>query len=355
LLKSLKSKTELQTMKYDFSAEFLRVQPPDTTLGDAWESLCQLLLSKELPAVTFERLRAPDGGIDIYARKRKQAYQCKANERGALATADASAAEISLRAAISSRKAFPWKLYSVASNAEFSSVGIERIRTEASSHGLPPDSVEFLGPSFWHKLCLKFSDAVADRFYYRITLSELQILEALKQARYYDSFVSEARHKLQCSPVTLRVTCNRLHLEFRMPFSKELSVRHLLDVCKELYGINLDWVTFSDIDTSAGPSVSIADGEKLVPFECKIGELATGDERHFEFWIKIVWQDEVRKDSVSEDKVMSFMLLRRGEIEPAKRESLSYDGRRQLTISRFEDYLQNAMWERIGNLKRSAS
>jgi hypothetical protein len=43
-------------MKYIFTSEFLKVQPPATSLGDAWELLYLDLLKAEYPAVDFERL-----------------------------------------------------------------------------------------------------------------------------------------------------------------------------------------------------------------------------------------------------------------------------------------------------------
>lgn len=334
-------------MRFNFSAEFLRVLPPDTTFGEAWESLCHKLLATESPSVVFQRIRAPDKGIDIYARRERHAYQCKANERGAGATGDATAAAASLRAAILGRTNLHWVLYRIASNADFTAPGIGRIHETLAEHGLPPAVVEFLGPDYWENLCLKHQTAIDDRFYYRVTLDELHVIEALKQARYYDHFISEAQRKIRDAPVTLRLTCNRLHLEFRIPFSRELTARNLLDVCKELYGINLDWIKFTDLSTSAGTSVSIASGDTLVPFERKIGELVTGDETHLEFWIKIIWEDGLRKDAVSDDKVVLYLYLSRYTPLPrADWKILSYAERRDFTLRRFEEYIQNLMWER---------
>jgi len=147
-------------MRYNFSAEFLKVEPPDTTFGDAWESLCHSLLAKEFYGVNFQRLRAPDGGIDIYVKQKKHAYQCKASERGAAGTADARSAMASLEAAIVSRQELPWKKYSVASNADFTAAGIRQVETALTAHSLDKSTLEFLGPNYWHDLCVKYSKAV---------------------------------------------------------------------------------------------------------------------------------------------------------------------------------------------------
>ena len=331
-------------MQFDFSSAFLRVLPPDTTFGDAWESLCHTLLTTESPSVAFQRVRAPDKGIDIYARSEKHAYQCKAKEAGASATGDAASAAASLQAAILSRANFPWVLYNLASNADFTAPGIVLINKTLAEHGLDPMVVKFLGPDYWERLCLKHRTAIENRFYYRVTLDEVQVMEALKQARYYEHFISEAQRKIRETPVTLRLTCNRIHLEFSIPFSKELSVRNLLDICKELYGISLDWVNFSDLSTSAGASVSIVSGDKNVPFERKIGELVTGHETHLEFWIKIIWKDGLDKDAVSDDKRLLYFSNYTDLVTHGK--PLSEVERRDFTLRRCEEYLQNLMWKR---------
>ena len=330
-------------MRFNFSTEFLRVEPPDTTFGDAWESLCCELLGNEFPGVSFQRLRAPDGGIDIYAKQPRHAYQCKASERGAAATADTGSALGSLRAAMKNRQTLPWSKYTIASNADFTAVGIAQIQAALTTHNINKSALEFLGPNYWHGLCVKFSNIVADRFYYRVTLQELDVIKAFQQARYYDSFISEAQRKLRETPIALRITSNRILLEFQIPFSKELTAENLLDVCMELYGVKLDWINFADLSTSAGPSVSIAHGDKLVPFETKIGDVVTSNELQLEFWIKISWKDATKEDAVSSDTVLNYLAYYDAVVP---RESLAESERRDLTIRRCEEYLQNLMWSR---------
>jgi len=67
-----------------------------------------------------------------------------------------------------------------------------------------------------------------ERFYYRVTLQELDVIGALKRARYYEKFISEARNELRETPVKLHITSNRMLLEFELPFSKELTIENLL-------------------------------------------------------------------------------------------------------------------------------
>lgn len=70
-------------MKFDFSAQFLRINPPDTSFGDSWESLCFTLLDAELDDPSLIRLRPPDKGVDILHRNAHRAFQCKSSEQGA--------------------------------------------------------------------------------------------------------------------------------------------------------------------------------------------------------------------------------------------------------------------------------
>ena len=70
-------------MKFDFSAQFLKIVHPDTSFGKAWESLCFELLNIEFQDISLIKLEPPDCGVDIIYRKNKTAYQCKSDERGA--------------------------------------------------------------------------------------------------------------------------------------------------------------------------------------------------------------------------------------------------------------------------------
>lgn len=330
-------------MRYNFSADFLRVAPPDTTFGDAWESLCFALLSAEYPATHLQRIHAPDGGVDIHAPSIPRAYQCKACEQGANGTADAASATGSLLAALAGRENLPWQEYHLATNANFTASGLAKVKEPLVPHSLPADCLTFLGPEYWHGLCVKHSGLVEDRFYYRVTLDELHVIKALQQARYFESFVAEARQKLKDSPITLRITCNRIHLEFCLPFSTELTVGHLVNVCQSVYGMKLDWVSFSDLSTSVGPSVSITRGNSAIPFEKKIGELITAGDNHFEFWIKIVWKDGIIEDNDSSGRTLRLMTSDR-LIEAATGQMPKHE-RRNLTIARYEEHVQSMMWQ----------
>ena len=106
-------------MKFDFSAQFLRVNPPDTSFGDSWESLCFALLDAEFDDPSLIRLRPPDKGVDILHRNEQKAFQCKSNEQGAFGSMSANESIKSLNTAFSQKKLLSWETYAFAANANY--------------------------------------------------------------------------------------------------------------------------------------------------------------------------------------------------------------------------------------------
>src|SRR5947208_2857223 len=78
----------VDSMRHSFSAEFLKILPPATNFGEAWENLCLCLLQAETGDTKIMRLGPPDRGIDIYRKRARAAYQCKSSERGTFGTID---------------------------------------------------------------------------------------------------------------------------------------------------------------------------------------------------------------------------------------------------------------------------
>ncbi len=104
-------------MRHDFSAHFLRVQPPDTSFSEAWESLCFDLLRRDIGSNGLVRLRPPDRGIDILHRPGTRAYQCKSTQAGALGSIPAEASVESLSTAVQHRESLEWTKYCFATRS----------------------------------------------------------------------------------------------------------------------------------------------------------------------------------------------------------------------------------------------
>lgn len=167
-------------MRFDFSSHFLRITPPDTTFGQAWESLCEILLREELGSVNVLRLRPPDRGIDMLYRPKRRAFQCKSTERGASGRIDAEESIHSLNTAIRYKQRLEWVRYCFATNADYTGAGYERIIARAKEAGIKPRNIEFLGPVYWDQQCTTHSELVRDRFDYRVSINEKRFLEALQ-------------------------------------------------------------------------------------------------------------------------------------------------------------------------------
>lgn len=337
-------------MRHDFSAQYLRITPPDTTFGQAWESLCHALLCAELRDPTLLRLAPPDVGIDILDRNRHHAYQCKSNGCGAFGTLSAAPSVASLTSAVAHQRCLDWQQYSFCTNAHYTGHALGKISDEAASVGVPPENLHFRGPEYWDNLCTRYADTVAERFDYRVTATENQVVDALRSAGYYDGYVSEFEEQIRRAGFRLVIVNNRTPLELSIPFSPELTVENCLDVAKQMLGISLDWTNFADIGTSAGPSLSLTIDRSAQSFSTKIADLPLGPVAKLQLWIKIIWRDETAEDGVDESSHVSYCLMARPALARPEREPLDQSQRRETTIERAEQIIQSAIWDAARNL-----
>lgn len=333
-------------LTYDFSIQFLRVAPPDTGFADAWESLCHDLICVESPGTEIIRLMPPDRGVDMLARGSKQATQCKSHESGATGTLAPIESIKSLRTAVEHREGVKWDVYTLATNAWYSGNGFEQVLETAKELGLKDEQVRHLGPTYWDGLCKKYASRIEDRFYYRITAEERHVLEAFRKQRYYEHIIKDYQEKIQGSDFRLVLTNNRTPVEISIPFSPQLTVKNLVDVAKSLLGVSLDWTNFSDLSTSAGPSLSIAIDRQAQPFGSKIAELPIKSGDEIEFWIKLVWRDGLQKDG--EDGAGTVARLQYLFLDTPGLNSKGHRG--PLTIARSEAIVQNQIWEHVKQL-----
>lgn len=223
-------------MRYDFSSEFIRILPPDTSFAEAWESLCEILLRAELDSSKLIRLRPPDRGVDILYRRSNKAFQCKSSERGAYGRIDAEESAKSLETAIKHKLALGWRQYSFATNAEYTGAGYEKILTRAKQNGLSAKQLEFLGPTYWDQMCVNHAKLVEDRFDYRIRIGERDLSEALQEILF------QKRDAVSVPPQTsekrIVITNNLTQLELEHDLIEGLSVETYLKVIMELLGLS---------------------------------------------------------------------------------------------------------------------
>lgn len=342
-------------MKFDFSAEFLRVTPPDTNFGEAWESLCDHLLRAEFGSSEIARLKAPDRGIDILHRLAARAYQCKSSERGALGSIDPDASSKSLETAWQHRSTFGWNCYCLSTNANYTGVGMGKILEQANTLGMTPEQIIFLGPEYWDSLCVKYEPAIQNRFDYRLTATADQVVDAFRKARYFDRYIAEHEEKIREGHFSLVVTNNRTPLEIEIPFSPELTVENYLDVAKQLLGISLEWTNFGDLGTSTGPRVSVIIDRKAQPFKTKIKDLSLEAGDRLQIWLTVVWRDEEQKTAIKEQDTELYAFRQDlSMIKFRERFSMTATERRQLTVNRGEAILQSMIWRAARELLRGS-
>lgn len=325
-------------MKYIFNAQFLKVLPPNTSFGDAWDSFCLSLLRKEDGHQHYLSLKAPDRGIDILKRSDNTAIQCKADERGALGTLSPSSSIESLKTAILHRHSIEWIKYSFATNADYSGDGFIKIITEAETLGLKKDNIEFLGPDYWSDLCEKHIDAVKHLLDYRLTYTEAEVEEAFKKARYYDSYITKYVGLISKDSFNIEIANNRTPIILAIPFAPSLTVKQCLDVAKSLLGLTLETEHYSDIGTSASPGLSLTLDQKAQSFDKKLGDFSEDERKRLKLWVQTRYSlDERSKNS---DSAM-FELMYKTTTTASREES------KKKTIERFNKSIEDRMWRSV--------
>lgn len=334
-------------MRHTFSSQFLKISPPATNFGEAWELLCLELLHAESADHTVHRLAPPDRGVDIFRPTTGCAYQCKSNERGTFGVIDADDCVMSLKRAIDARTDIGWASYCIATNAPLTGIGIGKINGFADSAGIPRPS--FLGPEYWDCLCEQHRSRIESFFDYRVFVTEAEVLEAMKKSRYYDHVIKQAQESMMSFPLTMRLTNNRTPIELQVPFSSELTVGKLVNVAQELLGISLNWANFPDLGTSCGPSVSLTVDRTPQAFKLKLSELNEEQRSKLQLWIKLIWRDELQKEREHVDGTKLYLMLEGAA--PAVQGSLSPRDRATATLDRMEAIVQASIWRAIDHAR----
>lgn len=337
-------------MKHTFSTEFLKIAPPATNFGEAWECLCLKLLQAENSDHSIQRLAPPDRGVDILQGKTGDAYQCKSNERGIFGTIDAEECIASLKRAIEAKADIGWQEYSIAVNAPLTGIGLSKINVYSDSAQITRPNI--LAPEYWASLCEKHKAHIESHFDYRVFVTEAQVIEALKKARYYDSVINQARVSLQSSPLQVKLTNNRTPIELEIPFGSDLTIEELVDVAQQLLGISLDWANFPDLGTSCGPSLSLTVDKVPQAFKLKLAELSEDQRAKLQLWIQLEWRDELQKNGQQYDSTSRLMCFlshsRTHDSGPRPQRE-----RGKETVERMEALIQESIWQAASASKLS--
>lgn len=325
-------------MKYIFNAQFLKILPPNTSFGDAWDSFCLSLLRQEDGHQHYLSLKAPDRGIDILKRSDNTAIQCKADERGALGTLSPSSSIESLKTAMLHRDSIEWIKYSFATNADYSGDGFGKIISEAKTLGLNKEDIEFFGPDYWSDLCEKHISAVKHLLDYRLTYTETEVEEAFKKARYYDSHITKYIGLISEDSFNIEVANNRTPIVLAIPFAPSLTVKQCLDVAKSLLGLTLEAEHYSDIGTSASPGLALTLDQKAQPFKKKLGEFNEDERKRLKLWVQTRYS--LDGNTRNSDSSMLELMYKTTSIT-------SRDESKKKTIERFNKSIEDRMWRSV--------
>jgi hypothetical protein len=243
--------------------------------------------------------------------------------------------------------ALGWTEYCLATNADYSGNGAGAVLKLAHELGLSKKSLKFLGPEHWSLLCDKHLQRVQNRLDYRLLVSEAEVVEAFRKARYYEDKVQEYRKLIQAGTYDIELANNRSPLRLQIPFSPDLTIEHCLDVAMELLGLSLDSEEYLQLGTSVRPRVSLTIDRIPQGFDKKFGDYTKEELQRLELWIQIIWEDKLKgpEDPADPEKLktrLDMIIVRThadGILDPAAR------GR--MTISRFEESLQKRMWDAV--------
>src|SRR5262249_17975085 len=110
-----------------------------------------------------------------------------------------------------------WDSYSFATNASYTGSAFTSIKNVALELGLQDEQIDFLGPEYWDKLCIKHKAVVAHRFDYRIPVAKARVAQAFEHQRYFrnTSANTHPRSRHLNSSFASRTTVHQSSLRFR--------------------------------------------------------------------------------------------------------------------------------------------
>ncbi len=214
-------------------------------------------------------------------------------------------------------------------------VGLSKINAFADSVSVQRPVI--LGPDYWEALCSRHQSRIERYLDYRVFVTECQVIEAMKKARFYDSVVTQTLGSMTASPLVVRLTNNRTPVALEIPFSTDLTVGRLLKIVQSLLGISLQPTEFPDLETSCQPALSITVDRVSQSFDLKLCDLSDEQREKLQLWIKLIWKDH-RGTTGADDDLMHFRVQREG---PAARLPLS--ARREETLNRLASTIQDSI------------
>jgi hypothetical protein len=215
-------------MQYELSATFAKIDPLSLDFQEVWKKLCHDFLMAVFPTNSIVRFNSDEYGIDLLDQTSGTAYCCLAVDEPSSDTLSVENTISNLERAVKHRDKLGWKRYNISTNTEYSDEGMNFINNQMRKIRITSAEVGFLGPGTWNRLCSEYPRIVMDWFDYRVIVSKDAVKKAFEDARYYPKYVTKYAAQIAETDFNVILTNNRTPLELVLPFSPQLTVKHLL-------------------------------------------------------------------------------------------------------------------------------
>ncbi|WP_315110215.1 hypothetical protein [Clostridium intestinale] len=213
---------------YKLYPPFLYV-PEEYNFYDQWEVFCLSLLKLENKTNDIERLKAPEGGVDLYYAKNNTAYQCKSCIEGS--EVNLTKITNSLKNALKVKEILGWKKYVVCSNKNLTINQIEKIKKIYND-------VEVKGEDYWIELCKKYPQYVKQ--YFRIVIELNKPIYNYRNDINFNRIYNKIDGKLNRSKNNDYINFNcEIHKKFyRIPISLKLSISEFMFMLRNIMDLD---------------------------------------------------------------------------------------------------------------------
>jgi len=359
-------------MQYELSSTFAKIDTTSQGFQDVWKKLCHEFLIAVFPVNSIIRMSFDECGIDILDQTTGTAYCCLAVDDPSNDTLSVEEIITSLDKAANNRIRLGWKRYNIATNTEYSDEGMKVINNQIRKLQIAFDEVGFLGPGTWNRLCIEYPRIVMDWFDYRVVVSKEAVKNAFEEARYYPEYVAKYTAQINEADFNVVLTNNRTPIELVIPFSNQLTVKHLLEVGQILFDLSLDKTVFRDLGTSARLSLSIIVDEVTQGFSKPLVDVPVPSGGEAQIWIQIIWQEKSYDEDdtvdglpVKQDQLFAFerkmYLAYTGKIDFTKdvilgrtpditREPMEHESKKKITLARKAAIVSSRIWQKARRL-----
>ncbi len=195
---------------------------------------------------------------------------------------------------------------------------------------------------------------VEEHFNILIPASKRHIVEALEHERYYTKFVNKYAEEISKENFEVIVSTNRAETKFKIPFSKTMTIKHLLDVMKGIIRLPKGWNLYPTFNSSATVnSVAITKDSKPQYFSKTLEEIGVQSGDELQFFIQVLWSDKLEDDGETDkegdDRIHLLFKMNynyKKEIDTNSYiKKLSPQEIKENTIRSFDTTLHNNIWQ----------